>query len=176
MGSEYEYSATGERNQPFQSIHTRYNGYHFRSRTEARWAVFFDHLRVEYKYEPQGYRLHDGSLYLPDFYLPMVRYRPYHINPGWLEIKSVARDKEKDRCQMLAEGTGEKVFLAEGYPHECNILSFAPGGSLPIEVGIGYKNGVITLGPSVDEVTEVLEAAREAKSARFEHGETPDPS
>ena len=51
-------------------IETNYNGYRFRSRTEARWAVFFDALAVRYEYEPQGYRLHDGTPYLPDFWLP----------------------------------------------------------------------------------------------------------
>lgn len=30
-----------------QAIQTRYAGHHFRSRLEARWAVFFDYLGVE---------------------------------------------------------------------------------------------------------------------------------
>lgn len=34
-------------------IETIYNGYRFRSRLEARWAVFFDALGVEYQYEPE---------------------------------------------------------------------------------------------------------------------------
>lgn len=50
-----------------KAIETFYNGYRFRSRLEARWAVFFDSLNVEYEYEPEGYRLQDGSCYLPDF-------------------------------------------------------------------------------------------------------------
>ena len=52
-----------------QAIQTEYNGYKFRSRLEARWAVFFDMLKVRYQYEPQGYVLADGKKYLPDFYL-----------------------------------------------------------------------------------------------------------
>lgn len=32
-------------------IQTRYKGYHFRSRLEARWAVFFDALGIAWKYE-----------------------------------------------------------------------------------------------------------------------------
>ena len=51
-------------------IQTYYNGYHFRSRLEARWAVFFDEIGVEYEYEPEGFKLSDGTCYLPDFYLP----------------------------------------------------------------------------------------------------------
>lgn len=53
-----------------KAIETRYNGYLFRSRLEARWAVFFDYAGIKYEYEPEGYELEDGTRYLPDFYLP----------------------------------------------------------------------------------------------------------
>lgn len=53
-----------------KAIETHYNGYRFRSRLEARWAVFFDSLNIQYIYEPEGYELNDGTRYLPDFYLP----------------------------------------------------------------------------------------------------------
>jgi hypothetical protein len=61
-----------------KAIETRYKGYRFRSRLEARWAVFFDTLGIPYRYEPEGYDL-DGLLYLPDFYLPKHKY--------YLEVK-----------------------------------------------------------------------------------------
>lgn len=48
-------------------IETEYNGYRFRSRLEARWAVFFDALGVSYEYEPEGFELPSGKKYLPDF-------------------------------------------------------------------------------------------------------------
>lgn len=51
----------------FQAIDTYYNGYKFRSRLEARWAVFFDALGVKYEYEPDGFKLPSGKCYLPDF-------------------------------------------------------------------------------------------------------------
>lgn len=51
-------------------IETIYNGYKFRSRLEARWAVFFDKAGIKYEYEPQGFKAADGTMYLPDFYLP----------------------------------------------------------------------------------------------------------
>lgn len=75
-------------------IETRYAGCRFRSRLEARWAVFFDTLGVKWKYEPEGFivgrgdPIHTkecscdgfflqcncpwspGTFYLPDFYLP----------------------------------------------------------------------------------------------------------
>lgn len=51
-------------------IETEYNGYRFRSRLEARWAVFFDAMHIEYDYEPEGFVGFDDVKYLPDFYLP----------------------------------------------------------------------------------------------------------
>ncbi len=56
---------------PIRAIPTRYAGRLFRSRTEARWAVFFDELGVEWEYEVQGFETSHGR-YLPDFYLPQM--------------------------------------------------------------------------------------------------------
>lgn len=50
-------------------IETEYKGYRFRSRLEARWAVFFDECGFRWEYEPEGFDI-DGTKYLPDFYLP----------------------------------------------------------------------------------------------------------
>ena len=60
------------------NIPTIYDGNKFRSRLEAKWAVFFDAAGIKYQYEPQGYKVKgsddDGKpkvyCYLPDFYLP----------------------------------------------------------------------------------------------------------
>lgn len=52
-----------------KAIQTEYKGYLFRSRLEARWAVFFDACRVKWEYEPEGFYLGNGLLYLPDFLL-----------------------------------------------------------------------------------------------------------
>lgn len=48
-----------------KAIETRYAGCRFRSRLEARWAVFFDQLGWSWEYEPEGYTVSNG--YLPDF-------------------------------------------------------------------------------------------------------------
>ena len=61
-----------------KAIETTYKGYRFRSRLEARWAVFFDTLGIEWKYEDQGYEKEifagngrtETIRYLPDFFLP----------------------------------------------------------------------------------------------------------
>lgn len=61
-------------------IETHYAGYRFRSRLEARWAVFFETLGVAYQYESQGYLLGDEKRpYLPDFWLPGIG--------AWVEVK-----------------------------------------------------------------------------------------
>ncbi len=58
-------------------IETQYKGCRFRSRLEARWAVFFEACGVKWEYEPEGYELGDGTCYLPDFLLYDV-----HIHKG----------------------------------------------------------------------------------------------
>jgi hypothetical protein len=65
------------------AIPTRYAGCHFRSRLEARWAVFFDTLGIRWEYEPEGYELSNGECYLPDFWLPAIEV--------WLEVKGDMR-------------------------------------------------------------------------------------
>jgi hypothetical protein len=55
-----------------QAIETNYKGYRFRSRLEARWAVFLDETGIGWEYEPQGIKVKTptGRInYLPDFWL-----------------------------------------------------------------------------------------------------------
>ncbi len=54
---------------------TRYNKILFRSALEARWAVFFDYLGLEYIYEPHCEEVETGGrevTYKPDFLLPIL--------------------------------------------------------------------------------------------------------
>lgn len=62
-------------------IETVYRGYRFRSRLEARWAVFFDTLGIKWEYEKEGYTI-NGVGYLPDFWLPAQQ--------CWFEVKGSA--------------------------------------------------------------------------------------
>ena len=95
-----------------KAIETSYKGYHFRSRLEARWAVFFDTLGIPWKYEDQGYQkeIYDedspiadagpesvpyGSKivrYLPDFFLP----RRYGEEGIFVEVKGDKNALKKD--------------------------------------------------------------------------------
>lgn len=63
-----------------KAIETLYNGYRFRSRLEARWAVFFDSLGVKYEYEPEGFLLPSGKYYLPDFRIKCYGVRGENIS------------------------------------------------------------------------------------------------
>lgn len=78
------------------AIPTVYKGYHFRSRLEARFAVFFDSLDLEWEYEKEGYVLGSLGGYLPDFYLPSLDY--------FIEIKGVvSTELERHKCERLSE-------------------------------------------------------------------------
>src|SRR6266581_5789219 len=91
---------------PITPIETFYNGHRFRSRLEARWAVFYHTLGIEYLYENEGYNL-DGTWYLPDFYLPK--------QDCFIEIKSQLPTKEEQKkTELLALYTGKTVFTFFG--------------------------------------------------------------
>lgn len=104
------------------SIQTLYRGITYRSRTEARWAVYLDELRVAYAYEPEGVDL-DGEWYLPDFWLP---------SPGaWLEIKGIEPTPREARLAMLLSKASRcPVLIAVGAPSisgEFNLRVFENG-------------------------------------------------
>ena len=102
-----------------KAIETRYAGCRFRSRLEARWAVFFDNLGVPWQYEPEGFDLKgldpctpegtkiEGGYYLPDFYLPTL--------DTWYEVKgSRPTSREYQLAYLLEESTGQRVVIAWG--------------------------------------------------------------
>lgn len=82
-------------------IETIYNGYRFRSRLEARWAVFFDALRVKYEYEPEGYKF-DGALYLPDFRIKNVESSHGRIDELYVEVKGVMTTEDAKKIRSFA--------------------------------------------------------------------------
>ncbi len=87
-------------------IETLYKDRRFRSRLEARWAVFFDHLQVRWEYEKEGYALRSGW-YLPDFWLPDMSV--------WIEIKGVApTHRELSLIRELGTATGHRSILFWG--------------------------------------------------------------
>jgi len=92
------------------AIETRYAGCRFRSRLEARWAVFFDQLGITWEYEPEGYATSAGS-YLPDFRICV----PGDGYPYWFEVKP-ADSPADDRHRVLCVETAMPMIVARGMP------------------------------------------------------------
>jgi hypothetical protein len=187
-----------------KAIETVYNGYRFRSRLEARWAVFFDALGLAYRYEDQGYDI-GGKWYLPDFWIPALR--------GWVEIKGQAPTKaEGDLAYELAQGGflsnlgGQSVYILfgsiqpppyeehGGYVYAWSETDSSAGLSWDNyqwwcqcpqcgAIGLTYEGRVSRLACGCvqddhihhTESSPLLSAYAAARQARFEHGETPDP-
>lgn len=124
----------------FKPIETIYNGYRFRSRLEARWAVFFDALGIKYEYEPEGFVLSDGTHYLPDFYLPQF--------DCYMEIKRKELDfsERKEAERKISDGMKTDTWAGiicygDPYDHElrlfCQEYNDSSGGSYEGNVVIG---------------------------------------
>lgn len=86
-----------------RAIETNYAGCRFRSRLEARWAVFFDALGISWEYEPEGFELNDGTRYLPDFYLPQTQ--------TWVEVKPNAAAFDSSLIPLLIDLPGMRDSL-----------------------------------------------------------------
>jgi hypothetical protein len=100
------------------SIPTKYKGFEFRSRLEARWAIYFDKIGLKWDYEPEGYVLEDGTHYLPDFHIPYW---------GYIEIKPIGGVTEEaiKKCKMLSKKMPCAIF--EGAPDSRAYMSFIDG-------------------------------------------------
>lgn len=110
-----------------KAIETMYAGTLFRSRLEARWAVFFDELGIKWEFEPEGYVVGlsdpiadaDRTVhYLPDFYLPNTE--------TWVEVKG---DEDRLDRDLLCAASD----YGQGLPGTDNSL--------------GTKRGILVLGP-----------------------------
>lgn len=89
-----------------KAIETVYKGYKFRSRLEARWAVFLDALGIKWEYEKEGFDL-NGVWYLPDFWLPDYEY--------WLEIKGQKPAPwEEAKAYLLCLYSKQTVYIIWG--------------------------------------------------------------
>src|SRR5689334_22122679 len=114
-----------------KAIETQYKGYRFRSRLEARWAVWLDSLGIQYRYEAEGFDL-DGEWYLPDFFLPEKPARRWEDGIPqeagyWLEIKPLPlSDREERLLKALALHTGHATlaFAGDPWPGEFAVEEF----------------------------------------------------
>ncbi len=108
-----------------KAIETRYKGYRFRSRLEARWAVFFDAVKTPWEYEPEGYDLGTFGWYLTDFFLPDLGI--------WIEVKPNRNVVDQDsKLIALVEQSGYPGMVVKGEPAlacepDCHLRAEPPG-------------------------------------------------
>ena len=149
-------------------IPTRYKGYHFRSRLEARWAVFFDALGIRWEYELEGFELDDGTRYLPDFYLPELHY--------YIEIKPLPNNF--DGQPWPEEGSKEEKFILHLCQHPDDlsgnyyILFGSPGWAVPYDPASQYAGCTVGDSPYFFcecEHCSVVGIAFDGRSARLDH-------
>ncbi len=169
-------------------IETKYNGFRFRSRLEARWAIFFDMIDLKYEYEVEGFEM-NGIRYLPDFYIPSL--------DRWFEIKAKPLSEyEMKKCEEFCfnkDNENIKFSVLVGSPEAVKIDAFAgimeyvwewPSDKYPENVRFlapeelsekEYYSRFIRGLWVVPDVTEeeLATAAVAAREARFEFGERP---
>jgi hypothetical protein len=95
-----------------RALETSFAGRRFRSRLEARWAVFYTAIGVPWVYEPEGFELTDANgtvVYLPDFFLRQL--------DAYIEIKpDVPTAHEQRKADLLSTATQKNVYIFSGQP------------------------------------------------------------
>lgn len=160
-----------------KAIETLYKGYRFRSRLEARWAVFFDGIGAEWDYELEGFIL-EGFAYLPDFFL---RIRPEWEDAQkfagagyWFEVKPRGQpDYEAiTKARLLCRATKNNVVILCGDPKDFNYLKFHRIRKEPIRstADMEYPDLMLECLFHVftDHPGEISTSANLSRSARFD--------
>lgn len=175
-------------------IPTTYRGHRFRSRLEARYAVFFERAGIQALYEHQGFMIGDRS-YLPDFYLPALGW--------WIEVKGTESELDYELMRVAPEYLPDGALLIlgplpgapEGGNWAWNGLVVEDDGDGPFTCGNWWEfhdGGIVpatetscappsqtdddgwlipALNMAGDAPARIVDAYRSARSARFEHGE-----
>lgn len=112
-------------------IPTFYKGYHFRSRLEARWAVWLDALEIRFRYEVEGFEI-GGTRYLPDFFID--------DSETFLEVKPTHDFEGTAKAHKLAKsGRNIVVFTGDVYTGHWVWVGIAGRGLLPCPTSqVGY--------------------------------------
>lgn len=182
-----------------QAIEAYYNGYKFRSRLEARWAVFFDALGVKYEYEPEGFVLSDGRKYLPDFRVKcwgtrgQIWDKPFDL---YIEVKGRMTSEDAEKIKLFSDIDEYPVLVVGNIPDRYQSHDSSALGTYDDMDGVNIFpfNYYLIDGdyfgayPAASEgkfflwgddssyiwnEEEVEDAYAKARQARFEHGESP---
>lgn len=182
-------------------IETRYAGHRFRSRLEARWAVFFDRLGIRWQYEPQGFNI-QWRPYLPDFLLPDTE--------TWVEVKGDESTLDYDLMEGFAYALprGARIVILGPLPEAKTLGNWDWGWQslhsaymdeadrVVFGEWVGFGAGEPTVLTETSQATYFDMGAREnwlipvenmtgpcaeaaydaARMARFEHGESGAPA
>lgn len=158
-------------------IQTRYGGRLFRSRLEARYAVFFDGIKLAWEYEPEGFEFPSGERYLPDFYFKQIRM--------WGEVKPDFQTFEaENKAAAFVVATGYSALFLDGPPacrsyfgfHKFQNIADPTLYSLDtITFARAFREGRLWSDPAFDPQTPPMEnysqqyqaAIESALSARF---------
>lgn len=114
-----------------RGIKTEVAGVTLRSRPEAYWALFFEHLGIEWQYEPRKFEMGDTT-YTPDFYLPQSRM--------WVEVKAYDGDlKEKfpkyvEAVATVLSGSAGLLLLNQNTFRQCR--NQTPLSAYPIHTAL----------------------------------------
>jgi hypothetical protein len=113
-------------------IQTTWNGYRFRSRTEARWAILLDALGLKFEYEKEGYALPSGECYLPDFFIPNRKV--------FIEVKADIGHDSMSKVVEFAAARYTPVYVAIGSPisNESTPMYRIQSGGDPVPCGLVY--------------------------------------
>jgi hypothetical protein len=175
-----------------KALETHYKGYRFRSRLEARWAIYFDTIGLKWEYEKEGYNLGSAGTYLPDFWLSQVNM--------WAEVKPQEfNQEENEKAKALANSTRFPVLRLIGMPDFRVYWAWLPqppkfGDMDEMDYIVSMYHHYPTtehrfyantefFGLSEDEMMVEVRATygdtmekgiEAARSARFEHGERHD--
>lgn len=146
------------------AIETRAYGCRFRSRLEARWAVFFTEAGFDWEYEPEGVMTTTGG-YLCDF-----RVTGPNGVAVWVEVKpKLAEGDQPDdpRWLELARSSGLMLFTVRGMHRSGDTCSTAHSARVWLPDGTVADVHRLWQG---DEYNRAWDAA---SSARFDGTDRP---
>ena len=111
---------------------TVYKNIQFRSRLEAKWAIFFDEMGITYRYEPGIYKVPINGYfmkYCPDFALLNVKTQQEIRQPLYVEVKGVNHYREiyeNDRKILESFGSSNSLIVLGTFPVSINWLFQEP--------------------------------------------------
>lgn len=144
-----------------KAIQTNYNGYKFRSRLEARYAVFFDELGIKWDYETEGYVLNNGLYYLPDFYLKAF--------DCFAEVKPDRTLTDEELQKLVAFGEEKTIILLDGRPSNKPYKVYSPFDYA--DYFVQFRNGELwaTYQHSIETALFNEQAITTANTYQFEY-------